>query len=310
MEKNKKSILTFIAIAFGLTWVTILVAFVTGVKNSDPSWGIILMLCMFFPAIASLLTRKITGEGFHRLRIRPRFKGHIFKYVLAIFLPSLCIICGCAAYFFFFPNNLDASCANIVNGIITNEKAAGREMTADSARGAFYAQILIALVIAPFVNLIPVFGEELGWRGFLLQKLSNICGPVKAIVFSGVIWGLWHAPMIAMGHNYGIGYWGYPWLGILLMVLFCTAVGTLCSYITLHVGSIIPACLIHSTINAISGIGIYFLSTTTGVSNFEILMVGPTATGILGMSMFILVGALFLLKARRIKWNSETEMAE
>lgn len=40
---------------------------------------------------------------------------------------------------------------------------------------------------------------------------------------TGVIWGLWHAPAIVMGHNYGMGYAGFPIAGILIMTLACTA---------------------------------------------------------------------------------------
>ena len=54
----------------------------------------------------------------------------------------------------------------------------------------------------------------MGWRGYLLQKLSKEYSVQKSIIISGIIWGIWHAPIIAMGHNYGTGYVGAPWLGI------------------------------------------------------------------------------------------------
>ena len=34
------------------------------------------------------------------------------------------------------------------------------------------------------------------------------------MVVMGIVWGLWHAPIIAMGHNYGTDYLGAPWLGM------------------------------------------------------------------------------------------------
>ena len=43
------------------------------------------------------------------------------------------------------------------------------------------------------VTLLMVFGEEYGWRGYLLPKLLPI-GEVRASLIVGVIWGVWHFP--------------------------------------------------------------------------------------------------------------------
>lgn len=51
------------------------------------------------------------------------------------------------------------------------------------------------------VNAIAGFGEELGWRGFLLKAFKEM-NFLKASVVIGFIWGIWHAPLILMGHNY------------------------------------------------------------------------------------------------------------
>ena len=63
-------------------------------------------------------------------------------------------------------------------------------------------------------------GEELGWRGFLLPKLLPI-GQWKAILVSGLIWGFWHAPVIAQGHNFP----RHPYWGILVMMFACMLLG-------------------------------------------------------------------------------------
>ncbi len=60
---------------------------------------------------------------------------------------------------------------------------------------------LLALPMAAFINLVPALGEELGWRGWLLPKLMPL-GAIPAILTSGVIWGLWHTPLILLGYNY------------------------------------------------------------------------------------------------------------
>lgn len=52
------------------------------------------------------------------------------------------------------------------------------------------------------INGVFAFGEEYGWRGVLSEEVRPL-GLVKANLLVGVLWGLWHAPLIALGHNYG-----------------------------------------------------------------------------------------------------------
>jgi uncharacterized protein len=42
-------------------------------------------------------------------------------------------------------------------------------------------------------TLLSVFGEEYGWRGYLLPKLMPL-GELRASLIVGVIWGVWHFP--------------------------------------------------------------------------------------------------------------------
>ena len=75
---------------------------------------------------------------------------------------------------------------------------------------------------------------------------------------NGIIWGLWHAPLTVMGHNYGVGYQGYPVTGILAMCVFCTVIGIILSYVTIKTGSCIPAVIGHAVLNGLSGAGIAY----------------------------------------------------
>jgi membrane protease YdiL (CAAX protease family) len=43
-----------------------------------------------------------------------------------------------------------------------------------------------------------VFGEELGWRGFL-QPVLNPKHPALAAILTGLIWGVWHYPLLSRG---------------------------------------------------------------------------------------------------------------
>lgn len=62
-------------------------------------------------------------------------------------------------------------------------------------------------------------------RAYLRPKLTPLGGR-RAFLLMGLIWGVWHWLVIAMGHNYGLDYPGAPWLGMLAMVWFTFLIGT------------------------------------------------------------------------------------
>ncbi|OFX83978.1 MAG: hypothetical protein A2W99_03510 [Bacteroidetes bacterium GWF2_33_16] len=50
--------------------------------------------------------------------------------------------------------------------------------------------------------------EEIGWRGFALNKMQNKYSPLYASIIIGAIWGLWHLPLHIMG-VYPFGLYGF-----------------------------------------------------------------------------------------------------
>ena len=71
-----------------------------------------------------------------------------------------------------------------------------------------YLTLAIAVVLGGVINIVPTFGEEWGWRGYLVPKMASRLHIVPTLLITGVIWGVWHAPLTALGHNYGMGYPG------------------------------------------------------------------------------------------------------
>jgi membrane protease YdiL (CAAX protease family) len=213
--------------------------------------------------------------------LRPRFRGNWGKYLLAVFVPPALVFGGAALYFLFFPGMFDAKFTALASVGVAKEQVVV----------VVVVQLLQGVLLAPFINFIPCLGEELGWRGYLLPKLLERSSPRVAVLITGVIWGLWHAPMIALGHNYGLDYVGYPWLGILLMTLFCVGFGAFVASLSIKAQSAIPAALSHASLNGIASAAL--LVSKTGYSP----LVGPLPVGILaGAPIFVLGAVLFLTK--------------
>lgn len=107
---------------------------------------------------------------------------------------------------------------------------------------------LNALVGGVLNVVLGAFGEEWGWRGWLLPKLRPL-GTWPALLGSGALWGIWHAPLILLGHNYPDA----PVLGVFLFLPFCMLWGVLHGWTRLITGSVWPAALMHGTLNASGG---------------------------------------------------------
>ena len=86
------------------------------------------------------------------------------------------------------------------------------------------------------INTLFAFGEEMGWRGFLYKELRPL-GFVRSALLIGVIWGVWHAPLILMGHNFP----DYPVWGVLMMTLACTVFSVLIQYVRERTGDVLAA---------------------------------------------------------------------
>lgn len=155
-----------------------------------------------------------------------------------------------------------------------------------------YAQLAL-VIVAPLLNCVTCFGEEWGWRGYLLPHLSERCGVRIAVPVSGIIWGLWHAPITVLGHNYGLGYPGWPILGILAMCCLCVALSYLFSWLTLRAKSCLPAVFAHGALNGCSAAPLMFMVGTANP------FVGPAPTGIIGGIGFIVVAVLCHISLKR-----------
>jgi membrane protease YdiL (CAAX protease family) len=118
------------------------------------------------------------------------------------------------------------------------------EMAAWPPIAVHLLQIVSALLLTPLANLLAFFGEEYGWRGYLQRALTRM-GRASGVLLVGVIWGVWHAPLILMGSNYP----DQPVLGVFLMILFCIFIGYVLSYSVYKSKGVWAAAYLHGVSN-------------------------------------------------------------
>jgi membrane protease YdiL (CAAX protease family) len=235
----------------------------------------ILILALWYmpgPALAHLLTRWITREGWGNLWMRPRFRQGWRAWLMAWFVPALLVIVGAVVYFILFPQYFDPTYGP-VRTLLEQAVAAGTPLPFGPEL-LILIQVVQALVLAPVLNALPTLGEEFGWRAYLQPNLMAL-GWRRAMLCMGVIWGVWHWPILALGYNYGLDYAGAPWLGMLAFVWFTTTFGIVLGWLTIRGGSVWPAVIGHGALNGIAALPALFIQ---GEPN---PLLGPLAHGLI-----------------------------
>ena len=292
---ERRRVLLFLLLAFGIAWaVGGVIAATGGLRGGPPlvagiSLATVLLATgyMFAPAVAHLLTRLLTDEGFDGARrvLAPNLRAAVRPYLLAWLAPAALTVVGVGLFFLVFPARFDPALST-VSGVLPPNAPLSPELVVA-------IQLFAALTVGPAINTVFAVGEEFGWRAYLLPKLLPL-GPRRAVVAVGVIWGVWHWPVIAMGYNYGFGYPGAPWTGMLAMVWMTTATGTFLAWVTLRSGSVWPAALGHGAINAVGGVGVLFARPSPP------LLLGPTVTGAVVVLPWAALAVWLLLRPERL----------
>lgn len=297
---DTRRVLIFIAFAFGIAWLAGLAVYLTGgLGNSReliPGTGITavaLLLPVAYmgaPAMAHVLTRLVTKEGWKNVGLRPNFRKGWPYWLIAWFAPAVLTIVGMVVYFLIFPQHYDPE-LGVVKDLLAQSEAATGVASPLSPWMLVGIQLLQGALIAPLVNGLFTFGEEFGWRAYLQPKLMAM-GPRKAMLWMGLIWGVWHWPLTVQGHNYGLGYAGFPWLGMLSMVWMTFGLGLFLGWMTFRAKSVWPAVIGHAAVNGIGALGLLFVRGEPST------LLGPSPAGWIGGLGFVVVALLIFFSPK------------
>lgn len=288
-KENSKRILLFLGIVFIITYLIDFIFIVPLAHSTDISDGLtatfLSAAVMMIPAISVFLTRIITREGFtdHYLLFSLK-NGNMKYYLLAWFLPAVLIALGALLYFAVFPYQFDWN----MSYYLGNVTKSGTIVTVEALRKTMISQLITGVILGPIMNCITCFGEEWGWRGYLLPKLMKTMPMYAAIVLDGILWGLWYLPLIIAGKNYGFDYDYYPYAGIAMMILFCTVLGVFFSYLTIKTKSCVPSIIGQGALNSVASVGIVF--TCDGGK----MLLGPSITGLISLVPAIITAVIVL----------------
>jgi CAAX protease family protein len=193
---------------------------------------------MWTPAAASVVARLVLREGFGDVSFRVGGRRGWKAIGLALIFP---IVLGIIAYGIAWMTGLVQFAPRPIS------LAARYVPEGTSAAVVFLINVAVAATIVTIYSARTAAGEEIGWRGYMLTRLVD-AGVPKPILTSGVIWGVWHVPLI-LGGVYLVG--PPPLLAALLWMVTATAFSFVFARVRLETGSVWPAITLHSAWNAI-----------------------------------------------------------
>ncbi|WP_181063385.1 CPBP family intramembrane glutamic endopeptidase [Nocardia nova] len=272
MVARRSDIATYIVVAYALAWVLASIPWIDGKGLESIPWlhdGAALM--MFAPTVAVLVVR---WRQHQPLLARPAAPG----------LPPAS---GFAADIGLGLGPSPARTARlIVAAWFGVPMVAWIAYEISAALGWFHfdlstvgTNLVVAMIIESLTTMIVgavplTLGEEIGWRGWLLPHVISRFGTPVALIATGVIWALWHAPLTLLGYGFtDIGAWS-----ALAYIPFCVTFGAVLGWLRLRSGSIWPAAVGHAAWNA--GVVVFgALKSTSPDEQPHTLLTGSGVTG-------------------------------
>ena len=277
---------SFVALAYLPAWLLTLPMWLTG-EGLSWAWSpLVLVLMMFMPAVAAFVVNKwisprpgwlratgVTNEGGVR-----RWWGYL---LLAWLAPPLVMVLALVVGYLLGVYQADWTG---FSGLAEQMRSGVVGAPQGPAWPLALTQIGQVFLLG-WLNVVPAFGEEWGWRGYLVPALLPL-GQPGAMLTTGVLWGLWHAPVLVLGYNYP----NVPVVvSFLMMVCFCVLVGVLLSWLRLASGSVWPAVVAHAFLNASAGLSLVFGAAGHPADNVSAGLLGWTGWLVLAVLILLLV---------------------
>ena len=291
MEKNSistKQFIIFMAVAFGVAYIPLTFAgLALGRGNTILFTLLFRFVAVFIPFAAVLIARVPVKKLGYKIKVG--FK----KFIPSLIGAQLLSFIGSAIFLLIFKDKWTLS----MDGFLSQfPQSTGNifDSLGYTAEKLLPMMCLSSLAALPISQILPSFGEEAGWRGVMYPYLKNKLGKTKGRIVGGILWGVWHWPLILLGgHFFGNGYWGAPVLGPIAVCVSLTAFGILIDHIYEKTGSILMASLMHGGMNAAA-----VPLTLITVSDPGLSVFGPTAFGLISV-IPVIIAAVIISRIRQ-----------
>ncbi|MEQ5792985.1 CPBP family intramembrane metalloprotease [Muricauda sp. NFXS6] len=206
-------------------------------------------LLMISPALAAFLTLKIKKRPISSLPWSLKNLKYVkFSYLIPLLYVSIAYV---LLWLFGF--------ANFMNPETITEWSNELGIAESNQPLVIAVMVILLLTVGVVKNLGSTLGEEIGWRGFLIFELRKVMSFKALAMVSGVIWAVWHYPVINLIYGRGENLLMHTSAFTIMII----GISVILAYFTFKSKSLWPAAIYHSVHN----IYIQKLCTPLTISN-------------------------------------------
>jgi membrane protease YdiL (CAAX protease family) len=248
-------IIVYLAITFGLSAIFWAVMIAAG--STKTASGLNEAAVMWCPAAGAVITqllfhRSLLNMGWRLGRARYLWTGYLLPVLYGLVMYVIVWVTGLGGF-------------SLEQFAKTGAAQVGIQIRSPLVFAGVY--LVILLVIGTISAIFTALGEEIGWRGLLVPELAKVTTFTKTALLSGIIWSIWHYPMLLFaGYNMGT-----PALyAIICFTISVVGLSVVFAWLRLKSGSIWPAVLLHASHNLFIKNIYTALTTNTGITNYII----------------------------------------
>ena len=225
---NKKGILLYLGVTFGVAYAVEILVLATGLLRFEAQnvfhYALFAAL-MWVPALgAAIAKRKAPGDSDVQITRWPVPLNPAIRIVVLI---PVCFVLLYVLTAYVGWGHPQWNLGPLVNAVSSQLKDLQMQPLTEEARKtlpvlAMFLYPILSITVGATLLAFLAAGNELGWRGYLLQQLLPL-GRIPAYLVVGVVWFLWFVPLLI---GYKIQYDAAPnlWLsfarfGSMLLVL-------------------------------------------------------------------------------------------
>lgn len=140
----------------------------------------------------------------------------------------------------------------------------------------FLFLILILVIFGITINTFLALGQELMWRGYLVEKLKNLNFWYSSLII-GILWGIWYFPFtIIFSQNYP----NFSFISLIFILILSILSTPLYIYLRKKSKNILVSAIFHGIFNSIAPYSImffykpnYFLVGSMGIASFIVWII-------------------------------------
>ena len=227
-NRTRLSILVFLVLTFSFSSVFYRLIIHNGSLGTHG--GLFVLCLMWSPGAAGLITRLIfqgnlRGHGFRWGKTKYQAASYLIPlaYAAVVYVPLW--IAG-------FANFHAPEIARLTQKFGMHSSVA--------------SYFLLLATIGMAQSCTSALGEELGWRGFLVPQLAKIMPFGGVALTSGIIWSLWHYPLILTANYHGAG---PTWYSLICFTVMVIGIAFLFAWMRLKSASVWTGMFLHASHN-------------------------------------------------------------